>query len=47
MFEPIGSEVMSGVEVYVLVSRAERHVRCEELKGTAAYLTLYTRCRVN
>jgi hypothetical protein len=31
----------------VLLSRAERHVRCGELINTAAYLTLYTRCRVN
>ena len=38
---------MSGAKVYVLLSGAERHVRCEELIGTAAYLTLYTRCRIN
>ena len=41
MFEPIGSDVMSGAKVYVFLSRAERHVRCAELVGTAAYLTLY------
>lgn len=38
---------MSGAKVYVLLSRAERHVHCEELISTAAYLTLYTGCRVN
>jgi hypothetical protein len=38
---------MSGAKVYVWLRRAERHVRCEELIGTAACLTLYTWFRVN
>jgi hypothetical protein len=47
VFEPFGSDVISGAKVYVLLSRAEKHVHCEEVIGTAAYLTLYTRFGVN
>jgi hypothetical protein len=42
MFEPTGSNFMyeAGAQVSVLLSRTEKHMHCEELIGTAAYMTI-------
>jgi hypothetical protein len=50
MFEPmIGNAFIYDVAafMYVILSKAEKHVPCEELICTTEYLTLQTSCRID